>query len=446
MYKTFALACLAAGAVANTNADDTTGIFPGDDQWKTGTVSIDSFDDDIFYWMFESRAEPSTDPLVLWLTGGPGCASEVALFYENGPYQFNEDSTLKVNPNSWNEVSNLLYVDQPIGTGFSKGGLHDAKSETEVAEDMAEMLRGFLVQNPEFEGRDFYITGESYAGHYVPAISYYLVNSASDVNLNLKGMAIGNGLTDPYEQYPQYAKFSYENGLISKQWDDVLIGGFKGCQALIYESQQKGGKVLDVAALEVCQILADTCIGNPLHPAFNVYDIRIPCEQPPLCYDFGQSDIFLNRADVQEVLGVSGRKWVECDSMVHTYLLGDWMTNLMPQVASILDNTDIEVLVYSGDKDWICNWRGGEAWTLATKWGSKADFNDAAYEPWTVDSTPAGDMRQFGNLHFLRVFDAGHMVPMDQPEHALAMLTRLVNNNWTNLSEETTEETTEILQ
>lgn len=265
-------------------------------------------------------------------------------------------------------MSNLLYVDQPIGTGFSKGGIHDAKSETEVAEDMAIMLRGFLEQNPEYAGRDFYITGESYAGHYVPAISHYLLNEAKDVNLNLRGIAIGNGLTDPYQQYPAYATFSYENGLISKKWEDVMTGGMKACQALIYESQQKGGKVIDVAALEFCQILADSVIGNPLHPKFNVYDIRIPCDAPPLCYDFSQSDAFLNRADVQEVLGVTGRNWVECDTMVHTYLLGDWMTNLMPQVADMLDNSDIEVLVYSGDKDWICNWRGGEAWTAATKW------------------------------------------------------------------------------
>jgi len=58
--------------------------------------------------------------LVLWLTGGPGCASEVALFFENGPYTINDDLTLKQNPYSWNRVSNLLYVDQPVGTGFSK--------------------------------------------------------------------------------------------------------------------------------------------------------------------------------------------------------------------------------------------------------------------------------------------------------------------------------------
>jgi carboxypeptidase C (cathepsin A) len=132
----------------------------------------------------------------------------------------------------------LLYVDQPIGTGFSAGGVFDVRNETQVAEDVAALLKGFLEQNPEYVGRDFYITGESYAGHYVPAIAYYLLNTDTTVQLNLKGIAIGNGLTDPFQQYPAYAKFSYENNLISKEWRDVLDGGFKACQALILETQR----------------------------------------------------------------------------------------------------------------------------------------------------------------------------------------------------------------
>ncbi len=144
-----------------------------------------------------------------------------------------------------------------------------------------------------------------------------------------------------------------------------------------------------------------------------MYDIRIPCESPPLCYDFSESDTFLNNADVQRILGVPDRKWEDCNQLVHTYLLGDWMLNLMPQVAEMLDDSDLEVLVYSGDKDFVCNWRGGEAWTLATKWAHKDDFNAQDYQSWEVNGFPSGAMRQFENLHFLRVFEAGHMVPMD---------------------------------
>lgn len=73
----------------------------------------------MFYWLFKSRENPATDPIVIWLSGGPGCSSELALFYENGPFGLNEDLSLKFNAFSWNNGSNLLFVDNPIGTGFS---------------------------------------------------------------------------------------------------------------------------------------------------------------------------------------------------------------------------------------------------------------------------------------------------------------------------------------
>jgi len=121
-----------------------------------------------------------------------------------------------------------------------------------------------------------------------------------------------------------------------------------------------------------------------------VYDIRATCDFPPLCYDFSQTDALMNDEAAKEVLGVSGRNWAECNNLVHTYLLGDWMTNLMPDVSHILENSDVEVLVYSGNKDWICNWRGGEAWTNATKWSKKQDFNNAEYVDWMVNKEVAG--------------------------------------------------------
>jgi len=94
------------------------------------------------------------------------------------------------------------------------------------------------------------------------------------------------------------------------------------------------------------------------------------------------------------------------------FLLGDWMTNLAAKVADIA-NKGYSVLVYSGDKDFICNWRGGEAWTTGLDWNGKADFNAAAYKDWTVNGTPAGQIREHENFKFLRVYNAGHMVPMD---------------------------------
>lgn len=152
----------------------------------------------------------------MWLTGGPGCASELAIFFENGPYQINDDLTLKKNEYAWNNHANMLYVDQPVGTGFSKAKITDyVKNETEIAEDFYLFMTKFVETYPEFKGRPLYITGESYAGHYIPSISAY-IHKQQNADLNLQGFAIGNGWTDPLLQYPQYAQFMYENKKINK--------------------------------------------------------------------------------------------------------------------------------------------------------------------------------------------------------------------------------------
>merc|ERR1712023_220649 len=106
-------------------------------------------------------------------------------------------------------------------------------NEDEVAENMATFMMKFLEKYPELQGKDFYITGESYAGHYIPAISHnFMFKHKADLKINFKGMAIGNGLVDPYLQYPAYDTFSYENHLISESKEIVLKYAFKMCQSL----------------------------------------------------------------------------------------------------------------------------------------------------------------------------------------------------------------------
>merc|ERR1740117_423380 len=334
MFKNFATSVLATAffgdvvATGETGSSANPGPFVGE-TWYSGLVDIDHEDnasDDIFYWWFESKGSPENDPIVLWLTGGPGCASEIALFYENGPYKFEDDGvTLKSNPYAWNTNANLIYVDQPVGTGFSHANpAHLVTNEDEVGDNMAQFLIKFLELYPQLQGKDFFITGESYAGHYIPAISHNLAFKNKDnLKANFKGMAIGNGLVDPYLQYPAYDVFSYENKLIGKAEDDILAGVFKACQALI-----KTGVWLP--AMEFCQIGVEAILGNPVKPRFNVYDIREPCDKPPLCYDMSPADNLLKQDSILDILGVKGRGWEECSKIVHTALLSDWMLNLAP--------------------------------------------------------------------------------------------------------------------
>lgn len=211
----------------------------------------------------------------------------------------------------------------------------------------------FLEKFPQLQGKDLYITGESYAGHYIPAIAHnFVFKHKADLKINFKGVAIGNGLVSAYQQYPEYATFAFENKLIGKTEEEALSAIFKLCQQLIITTPW-------IVALEECNLGMEAILGNPLAPKFNVYDIRQKCDKPPLCYDFSPADNMFKDAAILKVLGVEGRTWAECTNDVHMAMLPDYMLDLSDDVGALLNST-LDVLVYSGDKDFICNWRGGE--------------------------------------------------------------------------------------
>jgi len=202
MRSLLALVCLARSAAAfNAKPQAEALCDPGVQQYS-GYIDLSTGPKHLFYWAFESRNDPAHDPVILWMTGGPGCSSEVALFGENGPCKVNADGTATmVNPYSWNKNATLIYVDQPAGTGFSYGQ-KDA-TEVGVARDMVDFLVQWFRLHPKFSQHDLYVTGESYAGHYVPAVASGLFRNGT-LQKQLKGLAIGNGLTDPEIQFAYY--------------------------------------------------------------------------------------------------------------------------------------------------------------------------------------------------------------------------------------------------
>jgi len=287
-------------------------------------------------------------------------------------------------------------------------------------------MQEFYRMYPQYAKLDFYILGESYAGHYVPAISYRIQqgNKKNEgMYIPLKGLAIGNGWVDPARQYKGYPDFAYNNGLINsvEYLADTVALGY--CLSLI-----KGGATLE--ALEACSLMMDSVLaemGFNLGYYPNPYDYTIPCASPPLCYDFSVMDDYLAQPSVLKALGVSSNAdWTECSQVVHTLMLGDWMDNLDVVIPSLLQ--DYRVLVYSGELDFICNWVGGYYWASELDWPGKKQFNSTSFSNWSVNQRVAGQFKTVDNLTFLKVASAGHMVPMDQPINALDMLKRFLNN------------------
>lgn len=414
--KLLLLIAVILSATTNLSERQWSDFFP--EKQRHGLIPI-SDSDDMFYWLFPSRQDADKDPLLIWLSGGPGCSSELALFAENGPLLIKNGEAV-INPISWNNKANLVFIDQPIGTGFSKASItHIPRNENTVAEHFGIFLSGFYEKYPEFIGRPLFVSGESYAGHYIPYIAAYILNNPDkfqNKGVNLQGIAIGNGWVDPYNQYGAYSQFAYDNKLINAFAKQALDVGFSFCRILV-ENQ------VPVIDMVVCNFLMQSVLGNPLDPRFNVYDIRRKCDVPPLCYDFSEVDKYLNRADVRKELGVDGRAWTACNQLVHTAMLLDFETNAAEDVAEVL-NKDLDVLIYNGDKDYICNWLGGSKWTDAVQWKYGKEFASAS-----TKEIPTGTYKYYENFFFYRIYEAGHMVPMDQPQAALDMINHFIGQN-----------------
>ncbi|XP_078178376.1 serine carboxypeptidase-like [Carex rostrata] len=376
----------------------------------------------LFYFFFESR-QSKKDPVVIWLTGGPGCSSELAMFYENGPFYLSKNLSLVWNDYGWDKASNIIFVDQPTGTGFSyttdrRDIRHD---ETGVSNDLYDFLQGFFAKHPEFVGNDFYITGESYAGHYVPALAnrVHQGNKANEgLHINLKGFAIGNGLTDPEIQYNAYTDYALEMKLIQQSDYDDINTIYPECQKAIKSCETFGGDNCQTA-FSTCNEIFDSILN--IDRGINHYDIRKKCEGS-LCYDFSGVEEYLNQKSVQDALGVpAGSDWVSCSTSVYNAMIDDWVRNLEVSIPSLLED-GIRVLIYAGEYDLICNWLGNSRWVQAMEWSGQKDFMLAPNQSFIVDGKEAGVLKSHGPLSFLKVHNAGHMVPMDQPKAALQML------------------------
>ncbi|XP_057726413.1 serine carboxypeptidase-like [Arachis stenosperma] len=384
----------------------------------------------MFYFFFESRNNKD-DPVVIWLTGGPGCGSELALFYENGPFKITNNLSLVWNDYGWDKASNILFVDQPTGTGFSYTSddsdiRHD---ENGVSNDLYDFLQAFFKEHSEFVNNDFYITGESYAGHYIPALASRVHQGNKNqegIHINFKGFAIGNGLTNPGIQYKAYTDYALDNQLITKDEHQSINKLIPPCEQAIQTCAKEGEKAC-VTAYGKCESIFDSILsitGN-----INYYDIRKKCEVN-MCYDLSSIEKFLNQEKVREALGVGKLEFVSCSKTVYYAMKGDWMKNLEVDIPNLLED-GIRLLVYAGEEHLICNWLGNSRWVHAMKWSGQEQFGASPTIQFVVNGSQAGSLKSYGPLAFLKVNEAGHLVPMDQPEAALEMITRWMKGTLT---------------
>ncbi|KAJ3313039.1 hypothetical protein HDV04_002327 [Boothiomyces sp. JEL0838] len=407
----------------------------------SGYVDI-SDDRHYYFWFFASRNKPETDPVVLWLNGGPGCSSFTGLLMELGPCRVKKGGKdTFMHPQSWNSNANLIFLDQPVGVGFSYSDTHVDSTTEEIALDVLAFLQTFFYAFKEYSTLDFHITGESYAGHYIPAIAKAIYDSnkkianakgsINDGYINLKSLAIGNGITDPIVQYGKYADFGEDKKygpIFSKKIIKKMRKAFPFCRQLIDACYHFQSNYTCVPATDYCNKHITSYFEKT---GLNDYDIRLPPGDTTFD-DMGHDlNVWLNTPSIQSELGVNIKNRIGCsDKVGHMFdLQGDEMHNLAKDIPTLLED-GIRVLIYAGDADWICNWIGNKAWTLELEWQGKQEFNDAKDISWVSDVTgkKAGEYRRYGNFAFLRVYKSSHFVPLDQPDHSLEFINKWLSN------------------
>lgn len=202
----------------------------------SGYIPIPKSSKMIHYLFVESQNDPVNDPLVIWYNGGPGCSSMLGFMQEHGPFMWengNDTWTEGKNPYSWNREANMLYIEQPAGVGYSyfKNASEMGFNFTDynAAQDNLQAVLGWYQKFPEYQSNDLYISGESYAGVYVPYL-LYLMHNYIQANLDnpdaflppLKGMMVGNGVTNwKYDGTPAAFEMSYWHSLIDKEFYDL---------------------------------------------------------------------------------------------------------------------------------------------------------------------------------------------------------------------------------
>ncbi|CAL1694743.1 unnamed protein product [Somion occarium] len=405
----------------------------------------------LFFWFFEARNDPANAPLLLWLNGGPGCSSiNAGLLFENGPCRIAEggNGTI-VNPHSWNEVANVIYLDEPIGTGFSYAD-DDSKVDTlaDLAVDVYVFTQVFLKRFPQYSNLPFHLAAESWGGHYGPTISNFIHQENKKlvyaprkgvVKINLASLILANGLTEPasqFESIPDYACGGAPYPFLDPKGSGCAQIKFNKpiCLEMIESCYKFNTKATCTPATFQCW----STMMVPLDTTGkNAYDIRKPClPNTKMCYEeLDWATLWMNEPEVKKSLGVdANRTFTNCNMDVNQrfYVQGQAMHNSAALLPELINN-GVRLLVYAGNADAVCNYMGVELWMSRLEHNFHKEFASTPSVPWRTRESNyvAGYVLEILNssspsLSFLSPIR--HMAPHDQPEATLDMITRWIHN------------------
>ncbi|KAL0903497.1 hypothetical protein M5K25_027883 [Dendrobium thyrsiflorum] len=393
----------------------------------------------LFYWFFEAETQPSKKPLLLWLNGGPGCSSiGYGAVVELGPLRIKRyGAGLEFNKYAWNKEANLLFLESPVGVGFSYSNTSSDFSRLEdgfVAEDAYSFLVNWLRRFPQYQSHDFYMAGESYAGHYVPQLAEVIYEHNKDPknfpHINLQGFMVGNPETDNYYDSKGLLEYAWSHSVIS---DQAYATVNKACNfKLLYWTNECNNAMNliynEYNEIDIYNIYAPMCTAvenSSLNDDYNLNfqdkmnfrkRIRIPSGYDPCFSNYVEK--YFNRADVKRSLHVTRKanlKWKVCnDSILNIYNFT--VFSVLP-IYSKLIKAGLRIWIYSGDTD-------GRVPVIGSRYcveslGLPLLSN---WQIWYHNKQVGGRFVEYQGLTMVTIRGAGHLVPLNKPKEALMLV------------------------
>ncbi|CAH1396528.1 unnamed protein product [Nezara viridula] len=370
----------------------------GEVEGYSGFVTVEpKYNSSLYFWYFPSKKGAENSPLILWLQGGPGASSLFGMFTEIGPYEVVGEK-LQKRKISWHEDYSLLFIDSPVGTGFSFTDDEDGyrTNQKDVAKDLHTALQQFFRIFQELRSRPFFITGESYAGKHIPslALEIHLRNQEMKNEINLKGFAIGNPFINPPENL-QFSQFCYPLGLCDTPTRRTMLRMEKATEYLL--KQENFVQAHGLMSMNLHLLMTNSNFTN-------IYNILHPHENT-LSADFVE---YVQSAEARTSLHVGDAEYSGI-LPVYRRLIPDFMKSGLEFLNPLLGQYPI--LLYSGHMDII-------VWYGFTRQVVESLSGPCPHRSWMVDGKFAGYRHKCGHLEFALVHAAGHMVPTDRPEAA----------------------------
>ncbi|KAF8766511.1 putative serine carboxypeptidase CPVL like protein [Argiope bruennichi] len=380
-------------------------------------------DSNMFFWFFPALNENVKAPVILWLQGGPGTSGVFGLFLEHGPYFLDSNTTAKLREYHWAKSFHVIYVDNPVGAGFSFTSSDCAypTNQESVAKDLYEFLQQFFTLFHEYRNNDFYVAGESYGGKFVPSLAYKIHKERLSSKINFKGIAIGNGLCDP-ETMMDYSPYLYQLGLIDRKQAAVLQNLSDSILQHIRRNEYYE------AFVEADKLLLPDDFSPYKNYFTNYTDYQfyynyLRTKEPE---DFNFYKSFINLPQVRKAIHV-GYLAFQNGEKVRKNLLLDIMQSVKPEVTVLMNH--YKVLFYSGQLDLCLPYPLTVNFLHSVQWKSADAYKNAERAIWKLDdgtSRIAGYVHNVGDFYEVLVRNAGHLVPYDQPKVALDLITRFI--------------------